>query len=178
MKQRVMDSSTAEQMWLLTSRMAAEAKEQGMDVSQIFALLRNAKSILNEARLDKHVHRELVTRAENLINEAQQEVFIAAAPLGKGFEEKWEALVKKALMGERIGEFPFSGIRYYPSIPKEGGWVRLALKDKLPMAKVKELARAHSLGYKADEEGHAVLTGDRDSLRKALRVISKYYSGA
>ncbi len=173
-----MDSSTAEQMWLLTSRMAAEAKAQGMDVSQVFALLRNAKSILNEARLDKHVHRELVTRAENLINEAQQEVFIAAAPLGKGFEEKWEALVKKALMGERIGEFPFSGVRYYPSMPKEGGWVRLALRDKLPMEKVKELAKAHGLGYKAYEEGYAVLTGDKASLRKALRVISKYYSGA
>jgi hypothetical protein len=46
------------------------------------------------------------------------------------------------------------------------------------MAKVKELARAHGLEYRADKEGYAVFTGDKASLRKALRVISKYYSGA
>jgi hypothetical protein len=63
-------------------------------------------------------------------------------------------------------------------MPREGGWVRLALRDNLPMEKVEELARDHGLDYKADEEGHAVLTGDRASLKKALRAISKYYSGA
>jgi len=126
-----MDSSTAEQMWLLTSRMAADAKEQGMGVQLIFALLRNAKSILNEARLDEYAHLELITRAEGMVNEVQRKVFVAAVPLGKNFEEKWV---------ERIGEVSFSWAGYYPGMPRKGSWVRLALGDTLSKEMVKDIA--------------------------------------
>lgn len=170
-----MDSSRAEQLWLLTIKMAAEAKEKGVKLSHAFSLLRNAKSLLNEARLDEHPHKELVNRAESLIDEAQREVFLSAEALAKGFEEKWEPLIKKVLKGQTIGEFPFSGTKFYPGMPRGEGWARLALGRKLTSEKVKELAKAHDLGVETDKEGYAVLTGDKASIKKALKAFSNYY---
>jgi hypothetical protein len=165
----------SEQLWLATVKMALEAKNKGVDVGEALALLRNAKSMLNEGRLDRGSH-EAARQAEAMIQEAQREILIKAEAV-PGFDEKWQRVIARVQQGEKIGEYPMGGSSFYPDLPRAGGWVRLPFNRKVDESRAREVAGKHGLGFRLHHEKHFILTGDKASIKKALKNLSDCYRG-
>ncbi len=164
----------AEQLWLATVKMALEAKKKGVEVSAALAILRNAKAMLNEGRLDEESHG--AAEAEAMIEEAQRELFLGAASL-PGFEKKWQEVITRVQRGEKFGDYPLGVSSFYPDLPRDGRWVRLPLTEAITAAMAREVASRHGLGFRIHQENHFILTGDKAKIKKALEVLSKYYRG-
>lgn len=164
-----------EQAWVVTDLMAKEAKKSGLDVDGAVKLLRSAKALLNECHLNILTRDELLPKASILLNEAQREIFSLAAPLGSDFEEKWNVELKRALHGEKIGEFVVeSSSKFRPNMPKSGEWVRVAIPDGAK-EKIKDIEKSASVEIQKDGETHVIITGDKESIRKALDEMSPYF---
>lgn len=156
-----------EQAWVATTKMAVEARKAGVNLGNAFELLRSAKSVLNERG---HGH-----AAEEMLAEAQKEIFSKAELLGKKFSEKWSRALKKAAEGEKIGEFSIWESKFYPAAPKDRRWVRVSLPRTLSIKKLEEIAKKCRVAVEPQEKQHVIISGDKDSLRKALDEISPYF---
>ncbi len=165
----------AEQLWLATVKMALEAKKKGVDVGEALAVLRNAKAMLNEGRLDEESH-GAAAKAEAMIEEAQRGIFLNTDAI-PGFERRWQEIITRVQQGEKIGEFPLGASSFYPDLPRDGRWVRLPLNRKINESRAREVARKHGLGFRPHQERYFILTGEKAKIKEALEALSKYYRG-
>lgn len=165
----------AEQLWLATIRMALEAKKKGVEVGEALALLRNAKAMLNEGRLDQGSH-ETSREAEAMIEEAQREIFIAASSFPR-FEKRWQDVIARVQQGEKIGEYPLGASSFYPDLPRGRSWVRLPLTERIGESRARDVASKHGLAFRIHQDKYFILTGDKTKLKEALEALSKYYRG-
>ena len=164
-----------EQAWIVTDLMAKEAKKSGLSVDKAVMLLRSAKALLNECHLNILTRDELLPKATTLMNEAQAEIFALASPLGIDFEEKWTAELKRALHGEKIGEFTVEGSsKFMPNMPRSGEWVRVAIPEGAKK-KIKDIEKSAGVEMKEDGDSHMVIIGDKESIRKALDELAPYF---
>jgi hypothetical protein len=165
----------AEQLWLATVKMVLEAKRGGVEVGKTLSLLRNARAMLNEGRLDNGFL-ELTVEAEMMIEEAQEEIFMATAstPL---FKEKWEEVISRVQRGEQIGDYSMAPNTFRPGLPRDGKWVRLPFNGTLSVSKARKVAAEHGLDFRLHGEKHFILLGDRTRIKQALETLSKYYRG-
>ena len=166
-----------EQTWIVTQRMAGEVKKAGFAVDSAVKLLRYAKAILNECRLDVHARGELLPKASALIEDAQREIFSTAKPLGTDFTEKWTAELKRALIGEKIGEFTVEGSsKFYSNMPRNNEWVRIAIPEPVKK-KLGSIGDRAGVEIRPDGDSHVIITGGKASIRKALDEMSPYFKG-
>jgi hypothetical protein len=164
-----------EQAWVVTDLMAKEAKKAGLAVDGVVSLLRSAKAILNECHLNVLTRGELLPKASTLINEAQREIFSLAEPLGSDFAEKWTQELKRALHGEKVGDFAVEGSsKFYPNMPRNKDWVRVAIPDSVKK-KLKDFEQKAGVEIQKDGETHVVIIGEKESIRKALDEMSPYF---
>lgn len=164
-----MNLDELEQMWLATSKMGVELKKKGVDLSRAFQLLRDAKPLLSECRLDEDADPEFLKLAEDMLNEAQMEILSTGDALGEKFLEKWSDILDKVRRGEKIGEFPLSKPSFYPGMPR-GKWVKLAPLKGLGAKKLKGIAKKHGIELQS-RDGDYILTGDEEGLKNALGDI-------
>lgn len=163
-----------EQSWIVTQRMAGEVKKAGFAVDGAVNLLRSAKAILNECRLDIHARDELLSKASAFIDDAQREIFSAATPLGTDFTEKWTAELKRALMGEKIGEFTVEGSsKFHSNMPRNKEWVRIAIPESIKK-KLESIEDGAGVEIRPDGDSHVIIMGEKASIRKALDEVSPY----
>lgn len=164
-----------EQAWIVTDLMAKEAKKEGLSVDKVVSLLRSAKALLNECHLNAATRDELLPKATTLMNEAQKEIFTLVEELKSDFEEKWTAELKRALHGEKIGEFMVEGSsKFRPNMPRGGEWVRIAIPDSA-RRKIKDIEQSAGVEIKPDGDSHVIIIGDKESIRKALDGLSPYF---
>ena len=170
-----MNSEIAEQMWLATMRMAVELKKAGMKVDGAFAALRSAKVILNECRVDPYAKPEFLAKAENIILEAQRDLFAAAAPLGQEFIDGWEGRLRKAISGEKVEASGLYESTFYPGLPRDMGWVRLLPPEGLGQEALKGIAEKCGAEMRPHEGGYVLITGKKETVKRVLKEISPYY---
>ena len=164
-----------EQTWIVTQRMAGEVKKAGFAVDSAVNRLRSAKAMLNECRLDEHARAELLPKASALIEDAQREIVSTAEPLGTDFTEKWTAELKRALMGEKIGEFTVEGSsKFYSNMPRDRKWVRVAIPESVKK-ELEGIGDRAGAEIRPDGDSHVIIAGEKASIRKALDEISPYF---
>ncbi|MFQ5816161.1 MAG: DUF2096 family protein, partial [Candidatus Hydrothermarchaeaceae archaeon] len=140
-----MNLDALEQLWLATMRMGADVRKRtGIELSRAFDLLRSAKPLLNECRLDDEAEPELLIRAEKMTHAAHREIYIAGEALGENFTEGWDNVFDGVMRGEKIGEFPISKPSFYPNMPR-GNWVKLKPPKGLGVRKLMEIAKSQGL---------------------------------
>lgn len=171
-----MNLDALEQTWLAVMKMGTEVrKKTGIDLSRSFELLRSAKPLLNECRLDreagKEAESEFLAQAEDMIHIAQRDIYLAGEALGKDFTEHWDDLFGRVMRGERIGEFPISQPSFRPGMPK-GKWVLIKPPKGLGAKKLGEIAKARGLAMEKKEEGY-ILIGNESSISQALKDVKE-----
>jgi len=161
-----------EQLWLATMKMGmAVKKKSGIELSRAFDQLRSAKTLLNECRLDDDAEPEILASAQEMINTAHREIYIAGEALGTSFTKKWDETFDKIMRGEKIGEFPISKPTFEPGMPK-GKWIKIKPPKGLKVKKLREIAKAKGLKIEKKDE-HYILIGDSNSLQEALKSIKE-----
>ncbi|NOZ76548.1 MAG: DUF2096 domain-containing protein [Euryarchaeota archaeon] len=155
---------------LATREMAVEMKRKGMRTGDAMAALRNAKSVLNECRLRPESREVLLGKAYEIIGDAQKDLFIQAGPLGEEFTRKWESHLKEVMKGKKVGKFPAPARSFYPGMPRDGGWVRIS--RELDPELIKALEERFGLDVE-EADGAFILKGDRETLKEALKEISR-----
>ncbi len=166
---------SVEQNWIVAQRMVDEVKKAGFAVDRAVDLLRSAKTILNECRLDAHARAELSPKASVLIEDAQREIFLAGVPLGADFTEKWTAELKKVLLGEKVGEFTVGGSsKFYSNMPRDKKWVRIAI-PKAVKNELEGIGERTGTKIRPDGDSHVLIMGEKASIRKALDEMSPYF---
>lgn len=164
-----------EQNWVVIQKMAGEVKKAGLPMGNLVRLLRDAKAVLNECRLDEHSRGELLPRASMLVEEAQREIFSIAGPLGPDFEKKWMEILKRVLKGEKIGEFTVTGSsKFYPNRPKNKDWVRVRVPASA-REKLGEIENSSGVEIRPDGDEHILIMGDKASIQRALEELSPYF---
>lgn len=170
-----MMGSIAEQNWIVAQHMAEEAKMAGLAVDRVMNLLRSAKVLLNECRLDAHARIGLLPRASTLIEDAQRDLFLAAEHLETDLTEKWTAELKKVFSGEKVGEFTVTGSsKFYSGMPRDGKWVRIAIPISLK-GKLKDIEDKAGVKIRQDGDSHVLIAGEKSAIRKALNAMSPYF---
>lgn len=164
-----------EQTWIVTQRMAGELKKAGLAVEGAVEDLRSAKSILNECQLNVDSRDKLLPKASALVEDAQRELFSMAESLGTEFTEKWTEELKRALKGEKMGEFTAEGSsKFYSNIPRNKEWVRVAIPESV-RDKLESIEKRAGVEIRPDGDSHVIITGDKASIRKALDEMSPYF---
>lgn len=164
-----------EQTWIVTRRMAGEIKKAGFAVDSAVDMLRSAKSILNECQLNVDSKGKLLPKASALVEDAQRELFSTAEPLGPDFTEKWTEELKRALKGEKIGEFKADvSSKFYSNMPKNKEWVRVAIPESV-RDKLEDIGEKAGAEMRPDGDSHVIIAGDKASIRKALDEMAPYF---
>ncbi len=154
-------------------RMGTEVKKKsGLDLTRAFGLLRDAKSLLNECRLDNDADPDFLKKSEDMIIEAQREVILAGEALDAEFLEKWNDVFGRIVRGETIWEFPISKPSFYPNMPR-GKWVKIAPLKGLKVKKLRDVARKYGVEIEP-REGDYLLIGDEQNLRSAMEEIRMF----
>ncbi len=159
-----------EQTWLAVMKMGVEAKKMtGVDMAKCFALLRDAKPLLNECRLDEEADPAIMSQATELVMEARRCAMAAGEAIGGEFIRKWQEIFDKVMSGEKIGEFPLSRPSFHPGMPK-GKYVKIAPTSGLDAKTIQGIAGAKGLQVQA-RNGEYILIGDEEKLRDALKEM-------
>lgn len=165
-----------EQMWLVTMKMAVDIKKRGFKIDKTFNSLRSARVILHQCMVDPHAKGETLSRAGELIDSAQRDIFLTAQPLGKEFTEKWEGEIRKVMKGEILDKFSVARSKFYANLPRGKKWARLKIPPGLDAKKLKDIARSCEVTITQQEKRYILISGEKESMRKALDVISGYLS--
>ncbi len=165
-----MNLGELEQTWLAVMRMAVDAKKQtGVDLTKCFALLRDAKPLLNECHLDEEVDPEILRQAEELILQARRLATNAGDAIGAEFMDKWAGILEGVIRGEKIGEFPVSRPSFHPGMPK-GRYVKISPSSGLDAETIVRIAQEKGLQAQEKNDEY-ILIGDEEKLREALNEM-------
>lgn len=159
-----------EQMWVATVKLASELKKRGVNSSSAFKALRDAKSILNERRLNAHSKEN---KAVELIESTQRELLSLSAPFGRKFASDWERRLRRIMRGKKAGSFSVPRVEFFPGMPRSN-WVRFSLPRGLDEAKVKEIAKKCGVAFQR-HSNCALIFGDKSAVRKVLNEVSPYF---
>lgn len=173
---KVIDESfeILQQKWVANFDMLIEINKNKFSVPIASELLRNVKSMINEAVINKTAADEFLAVTDSLLDEANREIFSAAEPLGSEFTERWEKVFRKIMAGEKYGEYILNSSRFYPHLPRGKYWVRLKQPAGTTPERLREIAREYNVFIKRHQKEHIVITGDKEKVKEALRELAVY----
>jgi len=163
-----------QQKWLASIDMLTELNRKGFSVPQASELLRHVKSMISEAMLNRSADQNFFIQADQYMDEAQREIFMAAEPLGQEYIEKWDEVFRKIIRGEKYGDFRFNSSQFYPRLPRDDYWVRLRVSDDASPGDLKRISDRNGVEIKEHQENHLVVTGEKARVKKALQELSAY----
>lgn len=165
------DLKKAEQLWAATMKMATEIKKAGIEVD--ISKLKTSKMILSHCETDPHIHIEELIDAEEILNNARMELFIAAESLGQDFISRWENEFKKVMEGKSRYEFTVSNSKFVPGLPRDKNWVRIDISNILEFEKMREIVKSCGAKMEKQEGGYVLITGKKDFIKCVLDAISE-----
>ncbi|WP_457555376.1 hypothetical protein [Candidatus Pyrohabitans sp.] len=172
-----MSLETLQQKWLATMDMLVELNREKFRSPRASELLRHARSMINEASLNRAADEAFMVKVERLLEEAQREIFMAAQPLGDDFLLRWSDTFDRIEAGERYGEYSLSVSRFYPHLPRARRWVRIKQPSSLTPKRLLEISRSCNVKIKRHGRRHLVIVGDGDALKRALAEVAPYIKG-
>jgi hypothetical protein len=170
-----MDSEIAEQMWLATMQMAIDLKKREFVVDEPFRILRTAKVLLNECRVNPAAKHETLAQGENLILDAQKKLYSIAQPLGREYLDEWNERMKEAMRGEREEDSKLYRSHFYPGLPRDRRWIRFVPPEALTPEKLEEITRGCGAEVQAHEGRHVLISGKKECLKRVLEAITPYF---
>jgi hypothetical protein len=177
MAQKTMNLEILQQKWLATMDMLVELNREKFRSPKASELLRHARSMINEASLNRAADESFLVKVERLLEEAQREIFVAAQPLGDEFLLRWSSTFDRIDAGERYGEYSFGVTRFYPHLPRARKWVRIKQPSNLTPRRLLEISHSCDVKIKRHGKDHLVIVGEGEALKRALAEVAPYIKG-
>ncbi|WP_456475262.1 hypothetical protein [Candidatus Pyrohabitans sp.] len=172
-----MSLETLQQKWLATMDMLVELSREKFRAPRASELLRHARSMINEASLNRAADEHFLLDVERLLEEAQREIFVVAQPLGDEFLMRWSGTFKRIDAGESYGEYRFNASRFYPRLPRTRKWVRIKQPSSLTPRRLLEISQSYDVKIKRHGKGHLIIVGEGEAIKRALAEVVPYLKG-
>ena len=171
-------SLPVEQNWLVVFNLISDLTQKGYDIPNgINPEMGLIRSSISSYKRDPS-HPELINglaAAEMSLSRVQGTVLSIAEEEGDEYVDYWLDLLKRAMMGEEIFEFPKSRSRFLANSPPGLTTGRINLKVPLAEERVHEIAEWHGLIIEFDDDVTVALHGDKPDLQKGLKEMGSFF---
>lgn len=171
-------SLPSEQSWLVLFNLISDLTKKGYDIPKgINPEMGLIRSSISSYKRDPS-HPELINtlaNAEMSLNNIQGTVLTIAEQEGDEYTAYWLNLFRKAMMGEKVFEFPKSRSKFLVNTPPGLTTGRINLRVPLAEERVQEIAEWNGLIIEFDDDVTVALHGDKSDLQIGLKEMGSFF---
>jgi hypothetical protein len=163
-----METKQVERLWQATMNVVVAMKKEGLDTGDAAESLRNSKVLINHCKYDEHAHGEELFEAELEIEGIQGQLISILEEAGRADDFSFD--LPTWIEKNRVEHSNAPPVK----VAKNKTWVRIKVSEEMDVEKISNVE-----GVKVVEKDGEFLTlsGDNDSIQKAIKEISKVFSG-
>ena len=171
-------SLPVEQNWLVVNNLISDLSKKGYEIPKgINPEMGLIRSSVSSYKRDP-THPDLISslaKAEMSLSVVQGTVLSIAEEEGDEYVDYWLDLLKKAMMGEEVFEFPESRSRFLVNAPPGLTTGRINLRVPLAEERVQEIAEWNGLIIEFDDDVTVSLHGDKPDLQIGLKEMGSFF---
>ena len=171
-------SLPSEQTWLVLQHLLSDLTKKGYEIpSGINPEMGLIRSSISSYKRDPS-HPDLINglaKAEMSLNNIQVNLLTIAEEEGEEYTDEWLELLKKAMRGEEVFEFPESRSRFLINAPPGLTTGRINLRTPLAEERVQEIAEWHGLIIEFNDDVTVELHGDKKDLQIGLKEMGSFF---
>ena len=171
-------SLPSEQTWLVLQHLLSDLTKKGYEIpSGINPEMGLIRSSISSYKRDPS-HPDLINglaKAEMSLNNIQVNLLTIAEEEGEEYTDEWIELLKKAMRGEEVFEFPESRSRFLINAPPGLTTGRINLRTPLAEERVQEIAEWHGLIIEFNDDVTVELHGDKKDLQIGLKEMGSFF---
>ena len=168
----------SEQTWLVLQHLITDLTKKGYEIPNgINPEMGLIRSSISSYKRDPS-HPDLINalaNAEMSLSNVQGILLGMAEDEGESYSEHWMDLLKQAMMGEKVFEFPKSKSRFLVNTPPGLTTGRINLRVPLAEERVQEIAEWNGLIIEFDDDVTIQLHGDRNDLQIGLKDMGSFF---
>ena len=171
-------SLPSEQTWLILNNLIKDLTKKGYKIPDgINPEMGLIRSSINSYKRDPS-HPELINglaQAEMSLSNVQGTILAIAEEEGEEYTDYWLDLLKRAMKGDELFEFPKSRSTFLVNTPPGLTTGRINLKVPLAEERVQEIAEWHGLIIEFDDDVTVALHGDKPDLQIGLKEMGSFF---
>jgi hypothetical protein len=162
-----------EAAWELMSSLIAELRRSREAIPmKVMSDLRAAKTMMEVYKVDRCRSENLLRVEEYLANLESYLVPLAKRKLGEEHANIW--LNNLAETYRQVPEWESRPPKGFPiGVPRESKWIRIEPSDKIPIGKIKHLARQIGLRSKTQTDGYVLVFGEEQKLKQFVKNVAE-----
>jgi len=173
-----------EQVWLVLTRLFENLIQKNLSVDvNIAPKLRNCRTLINFIRAhtcpgcDREIAENKLQDLQHSLERLKENLVAVALRVSEKYAEEW---INKLDEAERADlQIIISPVyTFVPGLPKssETEWVRLTLSRPIPREKAQEISKKFGVTAELTGDSQLVVRGDKNSVKKAVRVLHRLIS--
>ena len=171
-------SLPSEQNWLILNNLIKDLTSKGYEIPNgINPEMGIIRSTISSYKRDPS-HPELINglaKAEMSLNNIQGTLLIIAEEEGDEYVDYWLDLLKQAMQGKELFEFPDSKSKFLVNTPPGLVTGRINLRVPLAEERVQEIAEWNGLIIEYDDDVTVQLHGDKPDLQVGLKEMGSFF---
>ncbi len=171
-------SLPAEQNWLVLYNLISDLTKKEYDIPKgINPEMGLIRSSISSYKRDPS-HPDLINglaNAEMSLNNIQGTILTIAEQEGDEYVDHWLDLFRRAMMGEKVFEFPKSRSKFLVNTPPGLTTGRINLRVPLAEERVQEIAEWNGLIIEFDDDVTVALHGDKPDLQIGLKEMGFFF---
>lgn len=168
----------SEQNWLVLHHLITDLNKKGYEIpSGINPEMGIIRSSISSYKRDPS-HPDLINglaKAEMSLNNIQGTLLTIAEEEGEDYIDYWMDLLKQAMQGKEVFEFPQSRSKFIVNTPPGLTTGRITLKVPLAEERVQEIAEWNGLIIEFDDDVTIELHGDKPDLQAGLKEMGSFF---
>ena len=171
-------SLPSEQNWLILNNLIKDLTSKGYEIPDgINPEMGIIRSTISSYKRDPS-HPELINglaKAEMSLNNIQGTLLTMAEEEGDEYVDYWLDLLKQAMQGKELFEFPDSRSKFLVNTPPGLVTGRINLRVPLAEERVQEIAEWNGLIIEYDDDVTVQLHGDKNDLQIGLKEMGSFF---
>ncbi len=158
--------------WKVLADFLIELQKRGEKIpAEVMNDLRSAKTIIHVLKVDP-TQTESISRVDTYLRRVESYVISRAEKLG--IVENWLKKIKEIKI-LKDQERKVAVTRFIPGAPRDKNWIRIQISEDNIRENVKILLKESKLSYKIMKNGHILIYGKKENIRKFVKTIAKLF---
>ena len=160
--------------WKVLEKMIADFRRKGMAVPpQIMSDLKSAKTTIRILDVEPACEESLQKIDQYLMNVESYLVSEGQKKFGSKYIGPWLNQLEEA--GKEKDEQGKKETRFVSGVPRPQKWIRVAISEEIPTAKLKTLATAMKLSCEIQKDGSLLVYGEDQSIKDFVKKMASEY---
>lgn len=173
-----------EQVWLVLAKFFGDMNQKNLDVTaDVAPKLRNCRTLINFIRAhtcpgcDRDIVEYRLQDLQHSLEKLKENLVETALNINQKYAKKWVNLIDEAERADLqiISSPVYTFVQGLPKDPQTE-WVRLTLSKPIAKEKVQEISKQFGVTTEFSGDSKLVVRGDKNSVKKAVRVLYRLQS--